>query len=82
MDPASDDAAIAEFHAAARRRRRRIMAVTALICIAIGAVVLIVTFTADENGLDGGRFETKTLAMGVAFVVAGVLAGAQAVRGD
>ena len=58
------------------------MAITALVCVAIGAAVLIVTFTADGGAGDGGRIETRTLAMGAAFVVAGVLAGAQAVRGD
>ena len=80
----NDDAAIAEFHAAAKRRRRRIMAITALVCIAIGAVVLLITFTADENmdGTAGGRYEVKTIAAGIAFVVAGLGAAGKAITGD
>ncbi len=82
-DPTSDDAAIAEFHAAARRRRRRIMGITAILCVLIGIAILVVTFTADSGSEEGGgRFETRTLAIGIGFVVAGFVSAASAVRGD
>jgi hypothetical protein len=82
-DPNADDAAIAEFHAAARRRRRRIMAITAILCVLIGVAILVVTFTADSGSEEGGgRFEVRTLAVGVGFVIAGFVSAAAAVRGD
>ncbi len=82
MDPTSDDAAIAEFHAAAKRRRRRIMAITAIVCAAIGAVILVVAFTADQAAGSGGRFEGRVIVGGVAFLGAGVVSAAKAVKGD
>ena len=82
MDPANDDAAIAEFHAAAKRRRRRIMAITAIVCGAIGAVILVVAFTADQAAGPGGRFEGRVIVGGLVFLGAGIASAAQAVRGD
>jgi len=83
MDPNHDDAAIAEFHAAAKRRRRLIMAVTAVLCAAIGIAILIVTFTAGEGSEEGGgKMETRTLAVGGAFVLAGFVSAGMAIKGD
>ena len=83
MDPNSDDAAIAEFHAAARRRRRRIMGITSVLCLVIGAAILIMTFMAGQGSDEGGgRFEAKTLAIGIGFVLASFGAGAAALKGE
>lgn len=83
MEPTNnDDAAIAEFHAAAKRRRQRIMGVTAVLCLLIGAAILVVTFTAGEANDEGGRMEGRTLLVGIAFVVAGFVSGGMAIKGD
>lgn len=73
-----DDAAIAEFHAAARRRNVRIFAVTSLVCLLIGIAILVVTFSADppEASSSTRRFEARTILFGLGFIVAG---GASAV---
>lgn len=76
-----DEAAIAEFHAAAKRRRRRIMAITALACAAIGIAILVVALTAERpEGAE--RFEARTLAIGLAFLGGAVVSTGMAVRGD
>jgi uncharacterized membrane protein len=83
IDPNNDDAAIAEFHAAARRRRRRIMAITAIACVLIGAAILVVTFTADNASEERvNRFEVRTIAVGIGFVIAGFVSAGAAIRGD
>lgn len=83
MDSNSDDAAIAEFHADAKRRRRRIMAVTAILCAVIGVAILVVAFTADGAGTrSGGRFEVRTIAVGIAFLVAAFGSAGMAIKGD
>jgi hypothetical protein len=66
-----DDAAIAEFHAAARRRQVRIFAITSVLCLALGIVILLVTFTAGAAPEGGARYEVKTLIFGIGFLVAG-----------
>jgi len=81
-DPTNDDAAIAEFHAAARRRRQRIMVVTAIACVLIGALILVATFAAGSGSDEGGRFEVRTIAVGIGFVIAGIGSGVVAVKGD
>lgn len=85
--PDMDDAAIAEFHAAARRRQIRIFAITSLVCLAIGIAILVVVFTAGAAAPSSPysrgtaiRYEVRTLVFGVAFVVAGGAAAWKAFR--
>ena len=89
VDPNADDAAIAEFHAAARRRNVRIFTTAALLCIAIGVVILIVSITAaagtDEpravsSTIGTRRFEGRVIVAGIAFVVAGFGLGWKAIQ--
>ncbi len=69
----SDEAAIAEFHAAARRRNVKIFAVAAGLCIVIGVLLLVVAVTAtDAIDQSGGRFESRTYLYSGALVVAGL----------
>ena len=82
MDPTNDDAAIAEFHAAARKRRRRIMAITAIVCALIGIGILVVTFTAEEGAGEGGRFEGRTIVVGLAFIGGGFVSAGMAIKGE
>ena len=59
------------------------MAITALLCVLIGAAILVVTFTAgDGEEVGGGRFETRTLAVGIGFVIAGLASAGAAIKGD
>ena len=86
MEANNDDAAIAEFHAAARRRQVRIFAVAGVLCVVIGVVILVVTITAASatSGNDvtrtGARFEGKTLIAAIAFICAGIGMGWKAIR--
>lgn len=86
MDANNDDAAIAEFHAAARRRQVRIFAIAAFLCVAIGIVILVVTFFAASGTRNndvtrtGARFEGRTIVAGIAFVCAGIGMGWKAIR--
>lgn len=59
------------------------MAITAIVCVLIGAAILVVTFTADSGSEDGGgRFEVRTLVAGIGFVIAGFVSAGAAIRGD
>jgi hypothetical protein len=60
------------------------MAITSIVCIGIGALILVITFTADDSadGYAGGRYEAKTIAAGIAFVIAGFGAAGKAISGD
>jgi hypothetical protein len=84
MDANNDDAAIAEFHAAARRRHMWIFAVAGLLCIALGAVIVVVTIVASFATNDvthtQARFEAKTFVAGLAFIGAGIGSGWKAIR--
>jgi hypothetical protein len=82
MEPTNDDAAIAEFHAAARKRRQRIMAITAIICALVGIGILVVTFTAGDANGEGGRFEGRTLVVGAGFIVAAFVSAGMAFKGE
>ncbi|MGE0397167.1 MAG: hypothetical protein AB7T06_10640 [Kofleriaceae bacterium] len=78
----NDDAAIAEFHAAARRHKAKVYGIAGIIGIAIGIAAVIVTFAASETLADGGgrRYEVRILAVGLAFVVMGLFGLFQAWR--
>ena len=79
----SDDEAIAEFHAAARRKRRVVMIVAAVACLSIGAAILVATFAADAGSEQGGgRFESRTIVAGLAFLGAGLACIGAAVKGS
>ena len=67
--PNNDDAAIAEFHAAARRSKARVYGIAGLIGILLGIAAIVVTFVAAES-MDGGghRYEIRILAFGIGFV--------------
>jgi uncharacterized membrane protein YczE len=74
-----DEAAIAEFHAAARRRNVRILGITALICVLIGIAILVVAFTAEaQPGTE--RYEVRVIVFGIGFVVAGIGSGIAAYK--
>lgn len=62
---------IAEFHAAARRRKAMVYAVAAVVLIALGVVVGIITFMAYEGG---DPVPVKAIAGGAVLVVAGLSA--------
>ena len=81
MTATNDDAAIAEFHAAARRSKARVYGIAGLIGIALGVAAIVVTFVAAE-ATDGGRrrYEIRIAAFGVAFVVLGIFGLFQAWR--
>jgi uncharacterized membrane protein HdeD (DUF308 family) len=90
MDANNDDAAIAEFHAAARKRNFRILLITSVVCLLIGVVVIIVAITAGStiddsihNSYSRGRAlgnEIKVLIFGCAFIVAGIVAAVTAFK--
>lgn len=76
-DPTTDDdAAIAEFHAAAQRRKARILGIAGATLIAIGVLVLLVVFVSDVPK-DRNRFEAKTLIFAFAFVAGGLVSVAK-----
>lgn len=79
--PNNDDAAIAEFHAAARRHKAKVYGIAGIVGILIGVAAIIVTFVADNAiGESGGRYETRVLALGIAFVGVGFFGLFQAWR--
>ncbi len=79
--PTNDDAAIAEFHAAARRSKARVYAIAGILGILIGIVAIIVTFAAAEaTAMGGSRYEFRILAFGFGFVGAGLFGLFQAWR--
>jgi len=85
MTEPSDDAAIAEFHAAARRRQVRIFAVAGAISILIGIAVIVIAILAgnaieDRPYQQSTRYEIRTIIFGIAFVVGGAGFGWKALR--
>jgi hypothetical protein len=76
----NDDAAIAEFHAAARRHKAKVYGIAGIIAILIGIAAAIVTFTAADLENGAHRYELRILAVGLAFIVGGAFALFQAWR--
>ncbi len=76
----NDDAAIAEFHAAARRGKAKVYGIAGILGILIGIAAVIVTFAAADMENGARRYEIRILAVGVAFVVMGLFAVFQAWR--
>ncbi|MBA3457933.1 MAG: hypothetical protein H0T42_32925 [Deltaproteobacteria bacterium] len=69
------DKQIEEFHRAGRRRKAIIYGISGGLMLALGAVILIISFTAGAgDGEDeyGGGFPVKVLVGGIAFLVGGL----------
>jgi hypothetical protein len=77
----NDDAAIAEFHAAARRHKAKVYGVAGILGILIGIAAVVVTFVAAES-IDGQgtRYEIRILAFGLGFIAMGCFGLFQAWR--
>jgi hypothetical protein len=78
------DAEIAAFHRAARKRKARVYGVAAAVLIAVGAILLIVAFSAEPRsevtaGIEQ-RYELRAIVLGVAVVAAGAFSGYNAYR--
>ena len=76
-EPNPDEAAIAEFHRAARRRKAVIFAVAGVVALLGGLGAIVLSIIAGNETGDGavpgnaGRYEARTILLGVALVVAG-----------
>lgn len=76
----NDDAAIAEFHAAARRHKAKVYGIAGIIGILIGIAAVVVTFVAAEQIEGSTRYELRILAFGLAFIAMGFFGLFQAWR--
>jgi len=66
------DAQIEEFHRAARRRKAIIFGISGVLMLALGAVLLVISFVAGGGDEVRGRYPIKVIVGGIAFVIGGL----------
>jgi len=74
------DQQIEEFHRAARRRKAIIFAVSGVLMLALGVVLLVISFVAGGGDEVRGRYPIKVIVGGLAFVLGGISSGYNAYR--
>ncbi len=67
------DQQIAEFHRAGRRRKAWIFGISGVLMVALGVVLLVVSFTVGgDDEVNRGRYPVKVIVGGVAFLFGGL----------
>ena len=67
------DQQIAEFHAAGRRRKAWIFGISGVLMLALGVVILVVSFIiSGEDDYGHGHYPVKVIVGGLAFLVGGI----------
>lgn len=67
------DTQVDEFHRAGRRRKAWIFGISGALMLALGVVLLLVSFTVGgDEDVNQGRYPVKVIVGGVAFLVGGL----------